>query len=75
MNIERPLDLLNQSKGKEVLIKLKNGKQIVGKLLAFDININVVLENAKEIIDSEMKTGLGLTFIRGDSIVYISPSL
>ena len=34
--IERPLDLLNNSKGKEVLVYLKGDKQFVGTLLAFD---------------------------------------
>ena len=47
--IERPLDLLNNSKGKEVLVQLKGEKQIVGTLLAFDIHINLVLDNIKEI--------------------------
>lgn len=71
---ERPLDLLNSSKQKEVLVQLKSGKQIVGTLLAFDININIVLENSKEMEDNEIKRGLGIIFIRGDSVVYISPS-
>jgi small nuclear ribonucleoprotein (snRNP)-like protein len=45
-NIERPLDLLNALKGNEVIIILKNGKEITGILLCFDIHINlVVLEN------------------------------
>ena len=74
MKFERPLDLLNASKGKEVLVQLKTDKQVVGNLQAFDININLVLENAKELENKEMKTSLGLLFIRGDSIVYISPS-
>ena len=47
--IERPLDLLNASKGKEVLVQLKGDKQFVGTLMAFDIHINVVLDNAKEL--------------------------
>ena len=72
--IERPLDLLNVSKGKEVIIHLKNDKQFVGTLKAFDIHINVVLENTKEMHDGEVKRSLGLTFLRGDTIIYISPS-
>ena len=72
--IERPLDLLNVSKGKEVIIHLKNDKQFVGTLKAFDIHINVVLENTKEMSDGEVKKNLGLTFLRGDTIIYISPS-
>ena len=72
--IERPLDLLNQSKGKEVLIQLKGDKQFVGTLLAFDMHINVALDNAKEMQDGEVRKNIGLTFLRGDTIIFISPS-
>lgn len=72
--IERPLDLLNSSKGKEVLVQLKGDRQLVGTLLAFDIHINVVLDNAKEIVDNETKRSIGLAFLRGDTIVFISPA-
>ena len=72
--IERPLDLLNNSKGKEVLVQLKGEKQIVGTLLAFDIHINLVLDNIKEIENGEVKRNLGLGFLRGDTIIFISPA-
>lgn len=72
--IERPLDLLNASKGKEVIVHLKNDKQFVGILEAFDIHINVVLDNTKEMNAGEIKKSLGLTFLRGDTIIFISPS-
>ena len=73
--IERPLDMLNQSKGKEILLQLKNEKQVTGTLLAFDIHINIVLDNAKELVNGELKKSIGLTFVRGDTIIYISPSM
>jgi len=72
--VERPLDLLNNSKGKEVLVHLKGDKQFVGTLLAFDIHINLVLDNTKEIKDNEVKRNIGLTFLRGDTIIFISPA-
>lgn len=72
--IERPLDLLNQSKGKDVLIQLKGDKQYVGTLLAFDMHINVALDNAKEMHNGEVKKNFGLTFLRGDTIIFISPA-
>lgn len=72
--IERPLDLLNASKGKEVLVQLKNDRQFVGTLMAFDIHINIVLDNAKEMHDGEVKKNIGLTFLRGDTIIFISPA-
>ena len=72
--IERPLDLLNNSKGQEVLVRLKGDKEFVGTLLAFDIHINLVLDNAKEMQDGEVKKQIGLTFLRGDTIIFISPA-
>ncbi|MAH46532.1 small nuclear ribonucleoprotein [Candidatus Pacearchaeota archaeon] len=72
--IERPLDLLNSAKGKEILVQLKNGKQMVGTLLAFDIHINVILDNAKEVENGEQTKSFGVTFLRGDTIIFISPS-
>jgi small nuclear ribonucleoprotein len=72
--IERPLDLLNNSKGKEVLVHLKGDKQFVGTLLAFDIHINLVMDNVKEMQNNELKRSLGLTFLRGDTIIFISPA-
>ncbi|MFC1682016.1 LSM domain-containing protein [Nanoarchaeota archaeon] len=72
--IERPLDLLNVSKGQEVLVYLRAGKQFTGVLLAFDIHINLVLDNAKEIQEGELKRSLGVTFIRGTEVLFISPA-
>ncbi len=72
--IERPLDLLNNSKGKEIMIEMKDGKQLVGKLLAFDIHINIVIDNAKEIVENEIKRSVGLAFVRGNTILWISPA-
>ena len=69
----RPLDALNRSRGKRVIVELKNNKQYIGKLNAFDIHINVVLEDAEEYMDGQMKRKLGMVFIRGDTITVISP--
>ena len=70
----RPLDALNKARDKRVIVELKNNKQYVGKLLAFDIHINVVLEDANENVDGELKRKLGVIFIRGDTITIISPA-
>mgnify|MGYP000011707566 CR=1 FL=1 len=70
---DRPLDALNNSRGKRVIVDLKNGKQYVGKLKAFDIHINTVLDDAEERENNDIKRKLGTAFIRGDTIVLISP--
>ena len=68
----RPLDALNNSRNKRVIVELKNNKQFVGKLKAFDIHVNVVLEDAEERADGETKRKLGVVFLRGDMIMMIS---
>ena len=69
----RPLDALNKARGKRVIVELKNEKTYIGNLNAFDIHINVVLEQAEELIEGEVKRKLGVVFIRGDTITIISP--
>ena len=73
MEVARPLDALNAAKGKRVIVELKNGNQLLGNLKAFDIHINVVLENAEERDNGETKRKLGVVFLRGDTIIMISP--
>ena len=71
--VARPLDALNAARDKRVIIELKNNRQYVGKLKSFDIHINIVLEDAEEHVDGEIKRKLGVVFIRGDTITIVSP--
>ena len=73
MEAMRPLDALNVARNKKVLLELKNGKQFMGVLKAFDIHINTVLEDAEEREAGEVKRKLGNVFIRGDTIILICP--
>lgn len=73
MDASRPLDALNEARDKRVIVELKNNKQFIGRLKAFDIHINTVLEDAEERVDGEIKRKVGTAFIRGDAIVLISP--
>lgn len=73
MTLKRPLDALNMAKGHRVLVELKNNTQFVGTLQAFDIHLNVVLDEAQEIIESEVKRNMGRIFLRGDTIILLSP--
>ncbi len=73
MENSRPLDALNAARNKRVIVELKNGKQFVGNLVSFDIHINTVLDNTEERVDGETKRSLGKIFIRGDTIIFISP--
>lgn len=72
MESERPLDMLNNARNKRVMVELKNGKQFIGILKAFDIHINLVLENTEEHENNEIKRKIGTAFLRGDTIILIS---
>lgn len=45
-----PLDAINEMKGKEVIVKLCNGEEIIGVLRAFDLQSNVGIEVKGELI-------------------------
>ncbi len=72
--VKRPFDLLNEAIGHQVLIQLKNGMQIRAKLLAFDAHMNLAVDEAEEIEGVETKRKLGRMLIRGDTVIFVSPS-
>jgi small nuclear ribonucleoprotein len=72
--VSRPLDALNEARGKRVILELKNKQQLIGTLKAFDIHINTVLEDAEEWEAGALKRKIGKCFIRGDTIILISPA-
>ena len=74
MEAARPLDALNKARNQRVILDLKNGKQLIGKLNAFDIHINVVLNECEERVDGKVSRKLGTVFIRGDTITIITPA-
>ena len=72
MTTMRPLDVLDKAKGKRVLIKLKNGVEITGVLQAFDLHLNIWLEEADE-RKNDVQVKLGSTLVRGDTVILVSP--
>ncbi|MDP6671228.1 MAG: small nuclear ribonucleoprotein [archaeon] len=69
----RPFDLLNDAIGKEVLVTLKGSMEVRGTLKAFDVHMNIVLENAEQLENGEAKKKLGKLMVRGDNVILISP--
>jgi len=70
--MDRPIDVLNNAKGKRVLIRLKKGEEISGILQALDLHLNMWLEDAEQ-TTNEQKVKLGTLLVRGDNIIYVSP--
>ena len=69
---KRPFDVLEQAKGKRVMIRLKNGEELVGTLKAFDMHLNIWLDDAER-HEEQRKVRLGTVVLRGDNILLISP--
>ena len=70
---ERPLDVIHRSLEKDVLVLLKRGGEFRGKLIGYDIHLNVVLAGADYIQDGEVVKSYGKIVVRGDNVLAISP--
>jgi small nuclear ribonucleoprotein len=63
--------LMSNSKNKSVLLRLRNNKTIKGNLIAFDVHMNLSLEDAEDVTDEEPEK-LGKILLRGDNILSVS---
>lgn len=70
---EMTTQLLEESLGKTVLVRLKGGKSLRGKLKGFDQHLNLVLEETEETTSAENVKKLGVIIVRGDNVILISP--
>jgi small nuclear ribonucleoprotein len=65
--------ILEESLGKAVLVRLKSGKSLRGKLKGFDQHLNLVLEETEDTTNAEDVKKLGILIVRGDNVIIISP--
>lgn len=70
---ERPLDVIHKSLEKDVLVILKRGLEVRGKLKGYDIHLNIVLADAQFVENGEIVKNYGRIVIRGDNVLAISP--
>lgn len=77
--------LLQESVGKIVLVKLKGRRSVKGKIKGFDKQMNIVITEATEVIEQsnnndnsekgkeqEQETQVGDALIRGDNVITIA---
>ncbi|MGC9170411.1 MAG: LSm family protein [Thermoproteus sp.] len=64
---------LQDSIGKRVLVKLRDGYEIRGILKSFDQHVNLLLEDAEEVIDNVILKR-GTMVVRGENVLFVSPT-
>jgi small nuclear ribonucleoprotein len=65
--------IFEESLNKVVLVELKGGRTLRGKLYSFDQHMNLVLEDAEDLTNPEKVKKIGTIIVRGDNVVFISP--
>lgn len=70
---EMTTKILEESIGKIVLVRLRGGKSIRGRLKGFDQHLNLVIDETQDTTNVENVKQLGLIIVRGDNVILISP--
>jgi len=85
-HLKEPLDLLLLSIDERVVVKMKNDRELRGKLHAYDQHLNLVLGDVEETItvveiDDETyeeiykttRRNISMMYVRGDGVTLIAP--
>ncbi|KAK0087208.1 hypothetical protein PV325_001577 [Microctonus aethiopoides] len=86
INVKEPLDLIRLSLDERIYVKMRNERELRGRLHAYDQHLNMVLGDAEETvttveIDEETyeevyrttKRNIPMLFVRGDGVILVSP--
>jgi len=72
--MDKPLKILHESLNNRVMVELRGGRGYHGELDGYDVpHMNLVLKNADEIINGEVRMKHSKVIVRGDNIIYVSP--
>jgi small nuclear ribonucleoprotein len=74
INAVKPLDVLKSSIEKNVLVDVKGNRGYSGILEGYDVYMNLVIRDAGEIIGGESKGVHERILVRGDNVIFVSPS-
>ncbi|RLU18274.1 hypothetical protein DMN91_008630 [Ooceraea biroi] len=85
IDVKEPLDLIKLSLEERIYVKMRNDRELRGKLYAYDQHLNMVLGEVEEIVtvvetDEETfeevyrqkKRNIPMLFVRGDGVILVS---
>jgi small nuclear ribonucleoprotein len=64
-------EVLGRALGNEVTVGIRGGCKLRGKLRAYDMHVNLVLDDATGLEGNWVSKRYGLLFIRGDGVVSV----
>ncbi len=70
--ITKPLNKLQRSVNKNVMVRLKNDIEYRGKMTNVDAYMNVILNDAEEFADGSLSANFGKVVIRGNNVLFIN---
>ncbi len=72
LKITKPLNKLQRSVNKNVMVRLKNDIEYRGKMTNVDAYMNVILNDAEEYADGTLSANYGKVVIRGNNVLFIN---
>lgn len=70
---KNPLHILQNAMGSTIILRLKDGTEYKGLLKEIDAYMNMILEDATEIMDGSPVAKYNEIFIRGNNLLFIKP--
>ncbi|MBY9020100.1 MAG: ribonucleoprotein [Candidatus Lokiarchaeota archaeon] len=70
---KNPISILQAAQNSQILLRLKDGTEYKGLLKEIDAYMNMILENATEIMEGSPVAKYNEIFIRGNNLLFIKP--
>jgi len=70
---KNPLTILQNAQKSKILLRLKDGTEYRGILKEIDAYMNMILEDATEIMDGSPVAKYNEIFIRGNNLLFVKP--
>ncbi len=70
----KPLEVLRRAITKPIMVDVRGNRSYSGILDGYDVYMNLVIKSASETINGENKGVFDIILVRGDNVIYVSPS-